>query len=124
VRRDEEAQGHAHGFPLERTSFVGRQREVADVVALVEHARLVTLVGVGGTGKTRLALRAAADAARLFHDGAFFLDLAPLTDPLLVPQCLAAAVGMTPIGQPRSTGRSLDEELARFLAYRHVLLVL
>src|SRR6266446_5916190 len=75
-------------LPPELTSFIGRRREVAEVTHLLSRVRLLTLTGVGGCGKTRLALRAAVELAgvELFSDGVCWLDLAPLHDPALVPQ--------------------------------------
>ncbi|WP_433253727.1 ATP-binding protein [Streptosporangium sp. CA-135522] len=76
----------AAGLPAEVTSFVGRRHEVAEAKRLLSGARVVTLTGVGGVGKTRLALRVAADVQRAFRDGVWLVDLAGLDDPeLLVP---------------------------------------
>ena len=77
------------------TSFVGRARELADVIDLVRDHTLVTLVGAGGSGKTRLALRSAVVALRgSLGDGAFFVDLSSLRDPALVPRAIAQALGL------------------------------
>jgi MoxR-like ATPase len=70
-----------NNMPLELTSFIGRERELAEVKRLLADDRLLTLTGPGGSGKTRLALRAAADLGRSFEDGAWWVDLAPLSDP-------------------------------------------
>src|SRR5262245_48774846 len=83
-----------NNLPLQLTSFVGREREVADVAGLLTTNRLVTLSGVGGTGKTRLALQAAAELLGGYPDGAWLVDLAALADPALVPQAVASAVGV------------------------------
>ena len=72
-------------LPLQLTSFVGREKEVAEVEALLGRHRLVTLIGVGGTGKTRLMLEAAGHVADRFEDGAWLAELAPLTDASQVP---------------------------------------
>jgi len=106
-------------LPPQRTSFIGREREVADVTALLAGARLVTLLGPGGTGKTRLALRVASDHLDRFPDGVFFVDLAPITDPGLVPAVVAEAMVIR--DEP---GRDLVETLSDHLRDRHVLLVM
>jgi predicted ATPase/class 3 adenylate cyclase len=79
-------------LPTELTSFVGRESELAAVKRLLESARLVTLTGPGGSGKTRLALRAASDVLDRFPDGVFFIELASITDPDLVPSVIASAL--------------------------------
>src|SRR6187397_2297177 len=73
-------------LPSDLTSFVGRRRELAEVRRLLGESRLVTLTGIGGVGKTRLALR--------FPDGVWLVDLAPLRDPALVAQTVAAELGI------------------------------
>ncbi len=79
-------------LPIQLTSFVGRARERATVCALIDEHRLVTLTGSGGCGKTRLAIQVGADELEKFSDGVRFVDLAPLTDPSLVVDAVAAAV--------------------------------
>src|SRR5439155_4191505 len=74
-----------NNLPRTITSFVGRDRELAELTRLVEQHQLVTLTGAGGAGKTRLALHVAAYLADRFRDGAWFVDLAPLDDERLVP---------------------------------------
>jgi predicted ATPase len=75
-------------LPHRLTSFVGREREIREVTALVEARRLVTLVGAPGVGKTRLSLQAAAGLLGTFTDGVWLVELAPLADPALVAQQL------------------------------------
>jgi predicted ATPase/class 3 adenylate cyclase len=106
-------------LPAERTSFIGRRQERAEVSALLEAARLVTLTGPGGTGKTRLALRVAADHLDRFAGGVFFVDLSPVTDPAVVLSEIAR-----PLGVVEAPGRDLVEVLAEHLDSEHRLLVL
>jgi class 3 adenylate cyclase len=79
-------------LPVQLTSFIGREQERATVRALIDQNRLVTLIGSGGCGKTRLAIQAGADALEQFPDGVRFVDLAPLSDAPLVADAIAAAV--------------------------------
>ncbi len=81
-------------LPIQRSSFVGRAAEIAEVRKLLEANRLVTLTGVGGCGKTRLALQVAAEELDRFSDGAFFTELAPISDPELMPRTIAGALGL------------------------------
>ncbi|HEX5503334.1 MAG TPA: LuxR C-terminal-related transcriptional regulator, partial [Thermomicrobiales bacterium] len=107
-------------LPAEPTSFVGRERELADLARLLDGgARLVTLTGPGGCGKTRLALRAAGRRLGRYPDGVWLVELAPLADPALVPQALAAAVGIRE--QP---GEPVRDTLVAALRDKRALLVL
>jgi predicted ATPase/DNA-binding NarL/FixJ family response regulator/transcriptional regulator with XRE-family HTH domain len=106
-------------LPIPVNSFAGRQQERADLARLLGVARLVTLTGPGGSGKTRLAVEVARSLARAYPDGVFFVDLAPLTDPELVPAAVAAAVGV-----PERRTSSLRETLAFVLGEKRLLLVL
>jgi predicted ATPase/class 3 adenylate cyclase len=108
-----------NNLPTQLTSFVGRERELAEAGRLLAANRLVTLTGPGGTGKTRLSLQVAADAAEDFPDGIFFVALETVRDPSLVPSRLAAAVG---IAEPAR--RTATEVLEEWLAGKHVLFVL
>jgi predicted ATPase/DNA-binding SARP family transcriptional activator len=83
-----------HNLPVELTGFVGREQELAEVSALLDGHRLVTLTGVGGSGKTRLALRVAADGLGAFPDGCWLVELASLRDAELVPLEVASALGL------------------------------
>jgi predicted ATPase/DNA-binding SARP family transcriptional activator len=107
------------GLPHELTSFVGRERELAELSGALDHTRLLTLTGPGGCGKTRLALALAGRRARDFADGARLVELAPVADPALVVAELAAALGV----QQRSA-RDPIEVLAARLGEQQVLLVL
>src|SRR5262249_45271446 len=73
-------------LPVQLTTFVGREREIAEVQRLLGRARLLTLTGAGGVGKTRLALQVANELLPTFSDGVWFVDLAPLSDPKLVAE--------------------------------------
>ena len=106
-------------LPAELTSFVGRRQELREVKRLLATTRLLTLTGSGGAGKTRLALRAAADMARGFPDGAWLVSLAPVQDPILVPQAVFGALGVHDL----SAGLSLSS-LAEYLVRKRLLLVL
>ena len=91
-----------HNLPLQLTSFIGREREMAEVKRLLSSTRLLSLTGSGGCGKTRLAMQAAADQLEDFPDGVWLADLAPLLDPALIPQAVAslfdlAQVSATPV---------------------------
>ena len=74
----------AHNLPLHLTSFIGREREIAEVRRLLAMTRLLTLTGLGGCGKTRLAVQVAATASSDYADGVHFVSLAPITEPGLV----------------------------------------
>jgi predicted ATPase len=100
------------------TSFVGREAELAELETALKAHRLVTLTGVGGVGKTRLALEAAARSADSFPDGVWVIELAPVADPAAVPVAVAAVLGITP--QP---GMSLANSVAAALEGRTRLLV-
>jgi predicted ATPase/DNA-binding XRE family transcriptional regulator len=106
-------------LPVYLTSFVGREREVAEVRRLLATTRLMTLTGAGGVGKTRLALQAATELVGSYRDGVWLVELAPLADAALVPQTVATAVGVRE--QP---GRPLQQTLTDALRPRRLLLVL
>lgn len=108
-----------HNLPAQLTSFIGRKAEMAEVRKLVEAGRLVTLTGSGGCGKTRLALEVAAAVLEGQPDGAWFVDLAPLADPDLVPHTVAADLGV-----PDEPERPLVDLLVDHLRPRRLLLVL
>ena len=108
-----------HNLPLQVTSFVGREAELLEVSALLRETRLLTLVGMGGLGKTRLSLRVAEDAMADYPDGVWFVELAPLQDERLVPHAVASALGLQE--QP---GRPLLETLLKHLGDRRSLLIL
>ncbi|HET8627375.1 MAG TPA: diguanylate cyclase [Thermomicrobiales bacterium] len=94
-RQDAPALAPPNNLPPPLAGFVGRVRDRRQLAALLRRERLVTLIGPGGVGKTRLALQVAGEALADFPGGAWFVDLAPLTDPALVPRAIAAALGVT-----------------------------
>ena len=106
-------------LPPEATTFIGRARELDVLGGLLTERRLVTLTGPGGTGKTRLALRAAADVAGRFPDGAFFVSVAAIRDAALVPGAIASALNLR--DEPM---RSSAEIVSEWLGSRELLLVL
>jgi non-specific serine/threonine protein kinase len=106
-------------LPEPVTSFIGRERELIEIKRLLPRTRLLTLVGVGGLGKTRLALQVGAEVLDAYREGVWLVQLAALEDPDLVPQAAASALGLK-----EESGRSLMQTLAEHLASRHLLLVL
>ena len=107
------------GLPHELTSFVGRRQATGEVRRVLANARLVTLVGVGGVGKTRLAVHVARELRRVFPGGVHLVELAEVQDPDLVPQAVAAAVGLRD-----QTVRDATTVLVDYLADKRLLLVL
>jgi predicted ATPase len=108
-----------HNLPYQLTSFVGREQEIAQLKELVITNRLVTLTGAGGAGKTRLAIEVASRLIDAFPDGVWLVELAALSDPRLVPQTVAQALGVKE--QPT---RPVIETLGDYLASKRLLLVL
>jgi predicted ATPase/DNA-binding SARP family transcriptional activator/DNA-binding CsgD family transcriptional regulator len=108
-----------HNLPADRNSFVGREREVIETKRELAMTRLLTLIGTGGCGKTRLAMAVAKDLAAAYPDGAWLVKLAPLSDPELVPQAVAETLAVRE--QP---GRPLDATLADHLRTKEMLLIL
>jgi predicted ATPase/class 3 adenylate cyclase len=106
-------------LPLQVSSFIGRERELGRIVAALNEARAVTLTGVGGVGKTRLALQAAARVLPRFREGAWLVELAPVRDPDGVPSALAVVFGVSV-----RFGMTLQESLAEFLRSKQLLVVL
>ena len=108
-----------NNLPNSLTSFVGREREVADVQEALGGTRLLTLTGTGGCGKTRLALRVAGDVLERFPAGAWWVELGMLSDPALVGPALANALGVRPLG-----GQSDLDATVAHLADRRALVAL
>jgi predicted ATPase/DNA-binding SARP family transcriptional activator/DNA-binding NarL/FixJ family response regulator len=116
---EEPSSAGRHNLPAGRTSFIGRERELVEVKRALAMTRLLTLTGVGGSGKTRLALEVARDLVGAYPDGVWLAELAPLADPGLVPQAVARALGVKE--QP---GQPLTDTLAETLRTKRTLLVL
>ncbi len=108
-----------NNLPLQLTSFIGRERELEKIKELLDKTRLLTLTGSGGCGKTRLSLQAAADVLDTFPDGVWLVELAPITDPDLVPKAVADVLGIEE--QP---GKTLIQVLTESLKSKTMLLVL
>jgi predicted ATPase/class 3 adenylate cyclase len=114
-----------NNLPLQLTSFIGRDRELAGLRQQLVAHRLVTLTGIGGCGKTRLALQAAADALDAYPDGVWLVELAPLSEPSLVEQQLATVLGIREAAATSGPGaRILTGRLVDHLASRHTLVLL
>ena len=108
-----------NNLPRQLTSFVGRDQEIAAIERLLARTRLLTLTGSGGCGKTRLALEIGARVLGQFKDGVWWVELAPLSDPTLVPQAVAAALGI-----PEQPRQPVIETLGQHLRSASLLLLL
>jgi predicted ATPase/class 3 adenylate cyclase/DNA-binding CsgD family transcriptional regulator len=106
-------------LPMQLTSFVGRDEQLTQVRELLAQNRLVTLTGAGGAGKTRLAIEVARQLSGEFSDGIWYVDLAPITDPDVVPIAVVRAFEL-----PDQPGRSTMDALLRFVRDRQMLVVL
>ncbi len=110
---------YKHNLPVQLSTFVGREKELADVKRLLQETRLLTLLGPGGTGKTRLMLESAEDVVADFMDGVWLVQLAPVTDASMIAERVAAA--LTVQEQP---GREMLETLIAYLRSKKLLLLL
>ena len=108
-----------NNLPTRLTTFLGRSREIGEITALLAENRLLTLTGPGGTGKTRLSLEVAGRSLGTFPQGVFFVELAPITEPELVPATIGQALGL-----PERGGRSSIDRLIDHIGERRMLLVL
>ncbi|MBI3537884.1 MAG: tetratricopeptide repeat protein, partial [Chloroflexi bacterium] len=108
-----------NNLPNSLTNFIGRERELADIQRVLAQSRLVTLTGPGGCGKTRAALEIAHLVLNEFSHGVWYIELAALTDPLLVPHRVAAVFGLR-----EQNGRALLDSLREYLNAKKILLVL
>ena len=100
-----------NNLPMQLTSFVGRESELAEALRLLERTRILTLTGPGGTGKTRLSLQVAAEVGEQFPDGVFFVELAPVSDVEVVPSQILASLGLQAAARDQSPAFSLTEHL-------------
>src|SRR5207253_2969675 len=105
-----------NNLPQQVTSFIGREHELADVKTQLRNTRLLTLLGAGGLGKTRLSLQVAADVLDDYSEGVWFVDLAPMTDERLVPQAVALVLGVK-----EEAGRPVIDALVKHVADRQLL---
>ncbi|MGI9122385.1 MAG: tetratricopeptide repeat protein [Rubrobacter sp.] len=118
-RQEEPSHSVKHNLPASRTNFVGREREMVEVRRMLAMTGHLTLTGTGGCGKTRLALEVARDLVGTYKDGVWLVELAPLSEGALVPQVMAATLGVQE--QP---GRPLQESLLDALGDKETLLIL
>src|SRR5829696_5077666 len=112
---------YPNNLPLQLTPLIGREREIDEVCRRLRspEVRVLTLTGPGGAGKTRLALQTGADLLEEFEDGVFFVSLATIIDPELVPSTIAGSLGLK-----EGAGQSLTETLEGYLQQKHLLLIL
>jgi len=110
---------YPNNLPVQLTTFIGREKEIGEVSRHLMEARLVTLIGPGGTGKTRLAQQAAARVLELFPDGVWLVQLAPLADSTLLPQTVASVLGVR-----EEPDRLISETLANYLRSKELLLIM
>ena len=108
-----------NNLPTQLTSFIGREREILEIKKELSRHRLVTLTGSGGTGKTRLSLQVAADLLDQFPQGIWFVELAPLADPELIPQTILSTIGIS-----EQAGQLPIELLKEYLRDKRSLLIL
>lgn len=107
-----------NNLPMQLTSFVGREKEIVEIKEIMQHARLVTLTGVGGSGKTRLAIKVAIDLLEDFSDGIWLVEFAALTDPELLPYSVATALGLQ-----LQSGRTIRSALTEYMREKKYLLL-
>ena len=105
-------------LPAQLSTFIGREQEIAEIGRLLGSSRLLTLTGSGGCGKTRLALRVAAQRLEQYPDGVWLVELAPLSEPALVPKAVASALRL-----PDQPGRPLTDTVADYLRTKNALLL-
>jgi predicted ATPase/class 3 adenylate cyclase len=108
-----------NNLPQQATSFIGRETELAEAKQLLDGTRLLTLLGMGGLGKTRLSLQIAADVLDRYPDGVWFVDLAPIRDPSLVPNATGHVLGIR-----EDSGKAVTQSLCEYLREHQLLIVL
>src|SRR5438445_276722 len=94
VEGEQAAPVRPNNLPVQLTTFIGRERDITEVRRLLNRSRLVTITGPGGSGKTRLAVQAAVENLYRYQDGAWFVDLSPITDPNSLPQAVASVLAV------------------------------
>jgi predicted ATPase/class 3 adenylate cyclase len=112
-------ESYATNLPVQMTEFVGREREVEETASALADSRVVTLTGVGGVGKTRLALQVAAEVLPAFSDGVFLVELGGINDATAIDKCIAAALLVV-----QQHGQTITESLLSFLGNKRLLVVL
>jgi predicted ATPase/DNA-binding NarL/FixJ family response regulator/tetratricopeptide (TPR) repeat protein len=117
--KTDEPQPVQNSLPIRLTSLIGREHEISEITGLLQTARLLTLSGPGGTGKTRLALAVAERIRTTYRDGVYFVNLAPLTDPSTVANAIADVLEVI-----ENADEALEDTLKHVLQNRHCLLVL
>jgi predicted ATPase/class 3 adenylate cyclase/tetratricopeptide (TPR) repeat protein len=110
---------HPNNLPTQLTSFVGREKELTDVKKLLHNTHMLTLIGPGGTGKTRLSIQAASETLDQYPDGVRLVELAPILDPLLVPRTTAISMGLR--DEPQ---RPVIDMLCDYLREKKMLIIL
>jgi len=110
---------YPNNLPIQLTSFIGREHELTEAKKRLASARLLTMIGPGGTGKTRLSLQIGAELLPTFADGVWLVELAPLADPSLIMQTIASALGLR-----EQLGMSLNELLIDFLRAKNLVLII
>lgn len=108
-----------HNLPVKLTSFIGRERELIEAKKRLAESRLLTLIGPGGTGKTRVSNQLGGDQLALYPDGVWMIELAPLADPALIPQTIASVFGLR-----KSPDRPLPDLVTDYLRAKSALLIL
>jgi len=108
-----------HNLPLNLTSFIGREKEISEIKASLEETRLLTLIGPGGTGKTRLSIQVGMDILAGISNGVWIAELAPISDPALIPQAVASIFGLR-----EGPGHPLLDQINDYLRAKRLLLIL
>jgi len=108
-----------HNLPIQLTSFIGREKDIVDIKRLLESAHMLTLIGPGGTGKTRLCIQVANEVLEQYQDGVWLVELAPILDPILVPRTTAIAIGL--YDEPQ---RPVIDMLCDYLLEKKLLIIL
>jgi predicted ATPase/DNA-binding SARP family transcriptional activator len=119
IKQDRKSEPFNHNLPQRLTSFIGRETEVEAIAELLAQNRLVMLMGAGGIGKTALSIQMGQQLVDTFPDGAWLVDLVPISDPALLPQTIAYTLGLR-----ESSNRPISDILLDFLKDKEILLIL